>query len=95
MEQAVTDFDTRVKFAVYRYGAGGRSAERLCARRWSTPHRQHGPAVGLATEWYSSRLAPNARRPGPAQMRELLARLGFIESVWDPQADTVGASGVE
>ena len=45
---------------------------------------------GLATEWYSSRLAPNARRPGPAEMREIFARLGLTESFWDPHADTFG-----
>ena len=46
---------------------------------------------GLSVEWYSTRLAPNARRPGPAEMREIFARLGLTDSFWDPQADTFGA----
>jgi hypothetical protein len=46
---------------------------------------------GLATAWYSTRLAPDARRPGPAEMREIFARLGLTESFWDPQADPFGA----
>jgi len=46
---------------------------------------------GLATEWYSTRLEPNARRPGPAEMREIFARLGLTDTFWDPQADTFGA----
>ena len=46
---------------------------------------------GLATQWYSTRLEPNARRPGPAEMREIFARPGLTGSFWDPQADAFGA----
>jgi hypothetical protein len=46
---------------------------------------------GLAAAWYSSRLQPDARRPQPAEMREIFARLGLEDAFWDPQADRFGA----
>jgi hypothetical protein len=70
-----------------------RSEERLhewCAARGTTP----GPVVsidqlwGLASQWYGTRLQPSARRPGPAEMREIFAGLGLTGAFWDPQADS-------
>jgi len=69
-----------------------RSEERLrewCAARGTTP----GPAVsmdqlwGLASQWYGTRLQPSARRPGPAEMRDIFAGLGLTGAFWDPEAD--------
>jgi len=45
---------------------------------------------GLATAWYATRLSPNSRRPQPAEMRAIFARLGLVGDFWDPQADTFG-----
>jgi hypothetical protein len=47
---------------------------------------------GLATAWYGSRLQPDARRPQPAEMREIFARLGLEDAFWDPQADRFGST---
>jgi hypothetical protein len=44
----------------------------------------------LATTWYATRLAPEARRPGPDEMREIFARIGLKDAFWDPRADTFG-----
>lgn len=44
----------------------------------------------LAVAWYSSRLSPEARRPAPAEMREIFARIGLSDPFWDPQADEFG-----
>jgi hypothetical protein len=46
---------------------------------------------GLAKAWYSTRLNANARRPGPAEMREIFAGLGLTGSFWDPEADSFRA----
>jgi hypothetical protein len=49
----------------------------------------------LAREWYSTRLQPDARRPQPAEMRQIFSRLGLSGAFWDPQSDAFGegASG--
>lgn len=47
---------------------------------------------GLAMAWYANRLDPDARRPQPAEMREIFARLGLTGDFWDPQADSFGTS---
>ena len=69
-----------------------RSEERVrewCAARGATPN----PCVsieqlwGLAAQWYGTRLSPDARRPGPLEMREIFAGLGLTGPFWDPQAD--------
>jgi len=44
----------------------------------------------LAVAWYATRLSPEARRPGPAEMREIFARIGLRDAFWDPQADEFG-----
>jgi hypothetical protein len=44
----------------------------------------------LAVAWYATRLSPAARRPGPAEMRQIFARIGLSDPFWDPQADTFG-----
>jgi hypothetical protein len=41
----------------------------------------------LAVAWYASRLTPEARRPGPEEMRQIFARIGLSDPFWDPQAD--------
>jgi len=46
---------------------------------------------GLSIAWYSSRLEPTARRPGPAEMRAIFGGLGLTGSFWDPEADAFGA----
>ena len=68
-----------------------------CSARGVTPRPlvSMGQLWGLAAQWYFTRLAPNARRPGPVEMREIFARLGLTESFWDPQADTFGTSSPE
>jgi len=45
---------------------------------------------GLATAWYATRLQPDSRRPQPAEVREIFARLGLTGDFWDPQADRFG-----
>ena len=44
----------------------------------------------LAVAWYATRLSPAARRPGPAEMRQIFARIGLSDPFWDPQADAFG-----
>jgi hypothetical protein len=44
----------------------------------------------LAVAWYATRLSPEARRPGPVEMREIFARVGLDDPFWDPQADGFG-----
>lgn len=44
----------------------------------------------LAQAWYSDRLSPTARRPGPDEMRAIFARVGLDGPFWDPQADYFG-----
>ena len=46
----------------------------------------------LAREWYATRLQPDSRRPAPAEMRAIFARLGLAGDFWDPTADSF-ASG--
>ena len=47
---------------------------------------------GLAEVWYSTRLQPNSRRPQPAEMRQIFARLGLVDAFWDPESDRFGPS---
>ena len=47
---------------------------------------------GLARAWYSTRLQPDSRRPQPAEMREIFARIGLTGPFWDPQADLFGTT---
>ena len=44
----------------------------------------------LATAWYGTRLQRTSRRPQPAEMREIFARLGLEGDFWDPQSDRFG-----
>jgi hypothetical protein len=44
----------------------------------------------LAVAWYATRLSPEARRPGPAEMRQIFAQIGLDDPFWDPQADAFG-----
>jgi hypothetical protein len=41
----------------------------------------------LAHAWYSTRLEPGARRPGPDEMRLIFAGIGLTGDFWDPQSD--------
>ena len=41
----------------------------------------------LARSWYGNRLSPDARRPQPAEMRAIFARIGLTGPFWDPEAD--------
>jgi hypothetical protein len=45
---------------------------------------------GLAKAWYATRLQRSSRRPQPAEMREIFARLGLGGDFWDPQSDRFG-----
>ena len=60
-----------------------------CAARGVTP----GPIVRmdqlweLAKAWYSTRLQPDARRPGPIEIRQIFREIGLTGAFWDPQAD--------
>lgn len=42
----------------------------------------------LSVAWYSTRLTPDARRPGPDEMRRIFARIGLDGPFWDPEADS-------
>ena len=59
-----------------------------CADRGITP----GPTVRidqlwvLARTWYATRLAADARRPSPAEMRAIFAGIGLTGPFWDPEA---------
>lgn len=44
----------------------------------------------LATTWYATRLEPDARRPGPDEMRSIFERIGLGGDFWDPLADNFG-----
>jgi hypothetical protein len=44
----------------------------------------------LAVAWYSTRLRPAARRPGPDEIRAIFGGIGLTDAFWDPQADTFG-----
>ena len=44
----------------------------------------------LAVAWYATRLSPEARRPGSAEMRQIFAEIGLDDPFWDPQADAFG-----
>ena len=44
----------------------------------------------LAVAWYATRLQPNARRPQPAEMREIFSRIGLAGEFWDPESDSFG-----
>ena len=44
----------------------------------------------LSVAWYGNRLSPDARRPGPDEMRTIFARVGLDDPFWDPQADGFG-----
>jgi hypothetical protein len=41
----------------------------------------------LAVTWYGNRLSPDARRPGPDEMRRIFAEIGLDDPFWDPQTD--------
>ena len=41
----------------------------------------------LAVAWYATRLRADSRRPQPAEMRQIFARLGLVGAFWDPQSD--------
>ena len=43
---------------------------------------------GMATAWYANRLDdPEARRPGPDEIRSIFDGLGLRDPFWDPQSD--------
>ena len=44
----------------------------------------------LAVAWYDTRLTPDARRPGPDEMRAIFGRVGLHGSFWAPQSDHFG-----
>jgi hypothetical protein len=41
----------------------------------------------LSVAWYANRLTPDARRPGPEEMRHIFAQIGLEGPFWDPQSD--------
>ena len=41
----------------------------------------------LSVAWYGSRLTPDARRPGPDEMRRIFADIGLEGAFWDPESD--------
>lgn len=41
----------------------------------------------LSAAWYWTRLTPDARRPGPDEMRRIFAGIGLDGPFWDPQSD--------
>ncbi|HEU5251150.1 MAG TPA: hypothetical protein VFW15_14270 [Thermoanaerobaculia bacterium] len=44
----------------------------------------------LAVAWYENRLRPDARRPGPDEMRRIFAGIGLEGPFWDPESDEFG-----
>ena len=46
----------------------------------------------LSMAWYSTRLDVNARRPDPAEMRQIFAGIGLDGDFWDPSADSFGGA---
>lgn len=44
----------------------------------------------LAVAWYSNRLDPEARRPGPDEIRTIFAGIGLDGPFWDVQSDQFG-----
>jgi hypothetical protein len=42
----------------------------------------------LAVAWYENRLRPDARRPAPAEMRDIFEKIGLEGPFWDPEADS-------
>lgn len=44
----------------------------------------------LAVAWYDNRLDPEARRPKPAEMRQIFGGIGLRGPFWDPEADEFG-----
>jgi len=42
---------------------------------------------GMADAWYATRLQRDSRRPQPAEIRQIFARLGLNDPFWDPQSD--------
>ena len=46
-----------------------------------------GQLWGLAEAWYANRLEPTSRRPQPAEMRVIFARIGLTDPFWDPESD--------
>ncbi len=47
----------------------------------------------LAREWYGTRLQADSRRPQPAEMRQIFARIGLLGDFWDPRSDAFGSGG--
>jgi hypothetical protein len=44
----------------------------------------------LAVAWYDNRLSPDARRPGPDEMRRIFGGIGLTGPFWDPESDEFG-----
>jgi hypothetical protein len=44
----------------------------------------------LSVAWYGNRLMPDARRPGPDEIRRIFTGLGLDDPFWDPQSDYFG-----
>jgi hypothetical protein len=72
-----------------------RSEERV--REWCSatghplrPLVRMGQLWEMAREWYSTRLQPDSRRPQPAEMQRIFARIGLGDDFWDPQSDAFG-----
>lgn len=62
-------------------------AARGLPRRPLVPLEQLGR---LAVAWYSNRLDPEARRPGPDEIRAIFAGIGLEGPFWDFQSDQFG-----
>jgi len=41
----------------------------------------------LSVAWYSSRLDPDARRPGPEEIVQIFVSIGLEGPHWDPRAE--------
>jgi hypothetical protein len=42
---------------------------------------------GISVHWFGNRLSPEARRPGPAEVRQIFASVGLLGPFWDPEAN--------
>lgn len=49
-----------------------------------------GQLWSLAVAWYDNRLSPDARRPGPEEMRRIFQEIGLTGPFWDPESDEFG-----
>ena len=91
------EFDLEVRTEVYRHFANRARPPAIgdvarAVNRSSEQVRDLPPPTGSFTSPFrpstgGARLSPEARRPGPEEMRQIFAGIGLHGPFWDPQAD--------